>query len=74
MDNMTFQEGMNTSINILQHMATTIEDQLAGNPNIGEIAKLLEEIGGGWGRIQELLGEGNETIAPPGQPTPPPAE
>ena len=66
---MSFAQGVNMSINILGKLVRKLEDELAGNPNIGEIAKMLEEIGGGWGRIQELLGEGKEEVVPPGQPS-----
>lgn len=62
---MSFSEGVNTIINILGVIIRRIEDDLAGNENVQEIANLIENIGGEMGRIKELLGEAEKEEASP---------
>ena len=62
---MDFRQGVNTMINILGHLIKNrIEEDLVGNDNVQEIADLLNNIGGELGRIDELLGEQEQIVAP----------
>jgi len=69
----TFAQLVNMSVNMLGQMERKLEDELAGSPNIGEIAALIKEIGGAWGKMIELVEDGTEESVPPGQPSAQPA-
>jgi len=70
----TFAQLVNMSVNILGQLERKLEDELAGSPNIGEIATLIKEIGGGWGKVIELIEDGTEEAVPPGQPSAQPGQ